>query len=149
MVALIAVPVFAILIYTLAPKQGGSAEAAGMTDAQLASASVSDLEPRGELADIFSLFSDATEIQRDEKERQIKGKIVRWRLPVYNVSERNGFYVIQTEGSGLVSTFCYVRANDENKSKVLSLRENDLINCKGQIAGSSMRSIEIRPAVLQ
>ncbi|NOJ40331.1 hypothetical protein [Bradyrhizobium australiense] len=150
-VALVGVPVFAALIYTIFPKQSGVDGATVASDARLASENASDLAPTGELAEMFSFFSNSTQIQRDEKEREIKGKIVRWRLPVYNVSERHGYYVVQTKSRpGLVSTFCYVRLSDDAaKQYVLSLKENDLITCKGQIAGTSMRSIEIRPAVLQ
>lgn len=139
-------PIVAIVIYTLVPKQRGVVG----TDANVEFAAASDLAPTGELADTFSFFSNATQLQRDEKEREIIGKIVQWRLPVYNVSERDGFYVIQTKSRpGLVAAFCYVRAVEAIKSYVLSLRENDLVTCKGTIAGSSMRTIQLRPAVLQ
>ncbi|RXH39530.1 hypothetical protein XH94_16570 [Bradyrhizobium zhanjiangense] len=149
-VVLIGLPVFALLVYTVLPKQTGTDQSGVQSDAKLASALASDLAPTGELAEIFSFISEATQIQRDEKERAIKGKIVQWKLPVYNVSERNGFVVIQTRSRrGLVGTFCYVRANEAVKKYALSLRENDLVTCKGEIAGTSMRNIEIRPAILQ
>lgn len=107
MVALVGVPVFALVIYTLVPKQSGMVG----KDANVESAAASDLAPTRELADTFSFFSNATQLQRDEKEREIIGKVVQWRLPVYNVSERDGFYVIQTKSRpGLVAAFCYVRA---------------------------------------
>lgn len=150
MVVLIGLPVFAVVVYTIGPKQNGMGQSTVESDAKLASAPVSGLAPSGDMAEIFSFLSEATQIQRDEKERPIKGKIVRWKLPVYNVSERNGFIVIQTKSRpGIVGTFCYVTASDAIKQYVLSLRENDLITCKGEIAGTTMRSIEIRPAVLQ
>ena len=137
-------------VYTIAPKQNGRGQSTVESDAKLASAPVSGLAPTGDIAEIFSFLSQATQIQRDEKERAIKGKIVLWKLPVYNVSERNGFIVIQTKSRpGIVGTFCYVKASDAIKQYVLSLRESDLITCKGEIAGTTMRSIEIRPAVLQ
>jgi len=149
-VVLIGLPVFAVVVYTIAPKQNGTGQSTVESDAKLASAPVSGLAPTGDIAEIFSFLSEATQSQRDEKERAIKGKIVQWKLPVYNVSERNGFIVIQTKSRpGIVGTFCYLKAGDAIKQYVLSLRENDLITCKGEIAGTTMRSIEIRPAVLQ
>jgi hypothetical protein len=142
--------VFAVVVYTIAPKQTDTSKSTVETDARLASAPVSGLAPTGDIAETFSFLSPATQIQQDEKERAIKGKIVQWRLPVYNISERNGFIVIQTKSRpGMVGTFCYVKASDAIKQRVLSLREDDLITCKGEIAGTTMRSIEIRPAVLQ
>jgi hypothetical protein len=149
-VALIGVPVFGILIYTVLPTDHGADRQKFTPDSNLASAKVSELAPDGELAKMFSFFSDATEIQRAEKERQIRGKVVQWRLPVYNVTERSDFYVIQTKSrSGIVGAFCYVRAsNADVKQYLLSLEEDDYVTCKGEIAGTTMRSIDIKPAVL-
>lgn len=150
MVVLIGLPVFAVVVYTIVPKQNDTGKSTGVSDVKLASAPVSSLAPTGDIAETFSFLSPATQIQRDEKERAIKGKIVEWKLPVYNVSERNGFIVIQTKSRpDIVGTFCYVKASDAIKRYVLSLRENDLITCKGEIAGTAMRNIEIRPAILR
>jgi len=42
----------------------------------------------------------------------------------------------------------YRTSGDALRKYVLSLKENDMIICKAEIAGTSLRSIEIRPAVL-
>jgi hypothetical protein len=146
-VCLIGIPVFAAVIYTVLPIDHTEHVA---TESNLAAAAPSDITPDGELAKMFSFFSDATEIQRSEKERQLKGKVVQWRLLVYNVAERNDFYVIQTKSCpGIVGAFCYVRASNESvKQFLLSLKENDYVTCKGEIAGTTMRSVDIKPAVL-
>ncbi len=112
-VGLVGIPVFGMLIYTVLPVDHGADARKLTTDNNIATAKASDIAPDGELAKMFSFFSDATEIQRAEKERQIRGKVVQWRLPVYNVTERSDFYVIQTKSrSGIVGAFCYVRASD-------------------------------------
>ena len=149
-VGLVGIPVFGILIYTVLPTEHGPHPQNLASDSNIAAAKASDIAPDGELANMFSFFSDATEIQRAEKERQLRGKVVQWRLPVYNVTERNDFYVIQTKSrSGIVGAFCYVRASDEAVKRFLfSLKENDYVTCKGEIAGTTMRSIDIKPAVL-
>jgi hypothetical protein len=149
-VCLVGIPVFGILIYTVLPIEHGPHPQNLASDSNIETAEASDIAPDGELANMFSFFSDATEIQRAEKERQLRGKVVQWRLPVYNVTERNDFYVIQTKSrSGIVGAFCYVRASDEAvKRFLLSLKENDYVTCKGEIAGTTMRSIDIKPAVL-
>jgi hypothetical protein len=149
-VGLVGIPVFGVLIYTVLPTKQGTEPQTLASDRSIAAAPVSEITPEGELAQIFSLFSDATEVQRTEKEHQIKGKIVQWRLPVYDVTKRSDFYVIQTKSrAGTVAAFCYVRASDEaTKRYLLSLKENDYVTCKGEIAGTTMRSIDIKPAVL-
>jgi hypothetical protein len=149
-VGLVGIPVFGLLIYTIIPIDHDINQQKLTADDKIAAANVSDIPPDGELAKIFSFFSDSTEIKRADKERQITGKMVQWRLPVYNVSERSDFYVIQTKSrSDIVGAFCYVRASDEAvKRFLLSLKENDYVTCKGEIAGTTMRSIDIKPAVL-
>jgi hypothetical protein len=148
-VGLVGIPIFGILVYTVFPKDP-AVERQVTGDNDIVVSELDDISPEGELPKIFSFFSDATEMQRSEKERQIKGKVVQWRLPVYNVSERGGVYVVQTKSrANLVGAFCYVRpSNDGLKQYLLSLKENDYVTCKGKIAGSTMRSIEIKPAVL-
>ena len=149
-VCLVGIPVFAVVIYTVLPTGHSVNSEKVATDGNIAAAKPSDIAPDGELANMFSFFSDATEIQRSEKERQLNGKVVQWRLPVYNVTEHGDFYVVQTKSrAGIVGAFCYVRASDEFvKQFLLSLKENDYVTCKGEIAGTTMRSIDIRPAVV-
>lgn len=92
---------------------------------------------------MFQLVSDSTAIQREEKEREIKGVVVQWRLPVYDVSSAySGFYRIQTKATKeIVGTFCYVRPqNDEDRRVLARLREGDYITCKGYIDSISMRN---------
>ncbi|MDR3424130.1 MAG: hypothetical protein P4M13_03500, partial [Alphaproteobacteria bacterium] len=94
----------------------------------------------------------ATEVQREEKERQIRGAVVEWKLPVYDVSSRaDGYYVIQTStGNGQIGTFCHVKPKDEYEKKVLvSLKPGQIITCKGIIDGVSMGNIEIDPAIVR
>jgi hypothetical protein len=148
-VALVGLPLFGGLFYLLVPKESPGELTVAASDGELIAARPAEIAPSGELAEVFALFSNATALQREEKERQIKGKIVQWRLPVYNVTEHGGFYVVQTKSqSGLVGAFCYVRASETSKDVVLRLREDDYVTCKGPIAGASMRNIEIKPAVL-
>ena len=100
---------------------------------------------------MFQFFSDNTALQRDEKEREIKGAIVQWRLPVYDViSASGGTYVVATKSTtDLVGTFCYVQPRGDDDQKFLTtLREGDYVTCKGIINGVSMRNIVIKPAII-
>ena len=43
------------------------------------------INPQGELGEMFSFGSTNTDIQRDNKINEIKGKVVSWSLPVFEV----------------------------------------------------------------
>ena len=111
----------------------------------------SSLMPDGELARMYNVFSDSTALQRDEKERQLKGVVVQWRLPVYDVSDGpSPYFRVQTSsGNATVGTFCYVIPQNEEERRFLALlKSGDYITCKGVIKGISMLSIEIKPAAV-
>lgn len=118
---------------------------------EIETAEPSDLSPRGEIAAIFNLVSQHTDIQRDNKEKEIKGKIIQWTLPVFEVrKQKDGVYRITTTGGGdTVGTFITVHTrNDAEKANVEGLKTGDLVSIKGRIDGISLRNIEIEDAVL-
>lgn len=115
----------------------------------------STLAPTGELAEIFNFTGEGTEIQRKNKEEEIKGKIVQWKLPVANVKKRNNFYRVQTSGEGAfggikkVGTFIDLYPQSENEIKYIeNLTKKNEITIRGKISGISVRNIEISPAIL-
>lgn len=125
--------------------------------AELASAAPSNLQPTGELSEIFSLGSKNTDLQRENKLKEITGQIVEWRLPVYEVAKKGNVYRIQTGASvsigqgrpGAVGTFVDITPRTEaDRAVIEALKTGDVISFKGRIAGSSFRSLEIKPAVL-
>ena len=63
---------------------------------KIANANAENIDPAGELANAFKLNSDFTDLQRDNIEKEIKGKIVQWSLPVYEVRKVGETYRIQT-----------------------------------------------------
>jgi hypothetical protein len=119
--------------------------------AEVETATASNIEPGGSLASMFSFISDSTDIQRDNKEKEIVGGIVEWRLPVFEVSKvgDSGLkYKVQTSGNkNNVGTFVYITARDSNEAKKIeALSSNDMINIKGEITGIFMRNITIEHA---
>jgi hypothetical protein len=111
----------------------------------------SDLSSGGELAGMFAWPSSSTDAQRQEKENQIKGMIIEWTLPVFDVSPKSdGYYSIQTSSvRGQVGTFCYVKPKDALQEQfILSIKPDQLITCKGILEGVVGRNIEIKPAIL-
>lgn len=64
----------------------------------LINAPISNIDPE-KLAPIFNLFSDYTDLQRDNIEKEINGKVVVWTLKVYEVKSTSDpkIFKIQTE----------------------------------------------------
>jgi hypothetical protein len=101
------------------------------------------------LSELFSYGEKFTDLQRENKEAEINGEIVEWELPVFDVSKKSdGIYRIQTKRGGSVGTFTNLYTfSPEEVSRVEALVEGDKIKIKGKITGTSMRNIEIEPAI--
>lgn len=118
---------------------------------EIQTAEISDLSPHGELAAIFNLMSKHTDLQRENKEKEITGKVVKWTLPVYEVSKRkDGVYQIQTRTtSDTVGTSISLHTrSDAEKGKVEALTTGDLVSIKGRISGVTLRHINIEYAII-
>ena len=120
-------------------------------------AQISALEPNSELAELFNLGSQNTDLQRENKLNQIKGQVVQWRLPVYEVQRNGDGYKVQTQATvnlgelqqKLVGTFIYITPrNDADRKLIEALKTGDSIAFKGVIADVTMRNFEIKPAIL-
>ena len=115
------------------------------------------LQPDGELAAMFDIGSDYTDLQRDNKEKELKGKVVVWTLPVYEVSKSGSHYKIQTSsktglvgGQPFVGTFVKLTAQSpEEETFLANLKTGDMVTIKGRFSGdTTFRNIEIEPAIL-
>lgn len=122
----------------------------------LAAAQASDLKPNGHLAELFSIGSDYTDLQRQLTTKEIIGRTVSWKLPVYNVRQSGNEYTIQTghsfrkelSGDSVVGTFVHISpSNADEKAFVEKLKTGDIINIKGIISDVIMRNLEIKPAI--
>ena len=145
-----------IMIITLVPSEEDREDKLAHTLATIASAPVANISPRGELAEIFNPNSEHTDLQRDDKEKELQGQVVQWSLPVYEVSRTRDGYRIQTDsdfalfgGPALVGTLLTVHArNDAEVAFIEGLKTGDEITIKGRIKGVSLRHIEIDPAMV-
>ena len=124
---------------------------------ELANAQPGYLQPEGELSELFALGSKYTDLQRENKSKEIIGQIVQWRLPVYEVSKSKEGYKIQTRGSvsiggygkDSIGTFIHITPRDDEDRKIIeNIKTDDVIAFKGRIAGTSMRMLTIKPAIL-
>lgn len=117
--------------------------------AELAATPPAPLAPTGELAAMFNLGSDNTDLQRENKLKEIKGKVVEWTLPVYEVEKDGDDYKVQTEADNAVNTFIYISPrNDQDKAVIEALKTGSRVSIKGIIKDDFMRSLVIKPAIL-
>ncbi len=124
---------------------------------KLERAQPSALTPDGELAQIFTFGSDYTDLQRQLKFKEIRGKVVEWRLPVYDIKQSGDGYTIQTSasyknkpfGPKVVATMLRVTPRgDDDRRTIERLKTGDLVGFKGVIEDVTLRHLEIKPAVL-
>jgi hypothetical protein len=105
-----------------------------------------------ELAPIFELGGKATDLQRDEKEKEITGKVVEWAgLKVYDVKKHgDACFRIQTSSTGSApGTFINACPDDDaTKTLITAFKTGDRLDVKGQIHDVSMRNIDIDPAIV-
>ncbi|MEO7928116.1 MAG: lysozyme inhibitor LprI family protein [Gallionella sp.] len=107
------------------------------------------LSPTGELAAIFNLMSNNTDLQRENRIKEIKGQVVEWTLPVYEVEKDGNDYKVQTEAGDAVGTFIYISPrNDQDKVVIEGLKTGSQISIKGIIKDDFMRNLVIQPAIL-
>ena len=128
-------------------------EAEAKTQAELASlisATPSSLRPDGKIKEQFALFSDFTDVQRENAAAEFTGKIVEWQLSIYDVDRRGDIYRIQTSGGVNIGTSIDLHPRSgEERSFIEALKTGDLITVRGIIKGTSLfRNIKIEPAIL-
>jgi hypothetical protein len=127
----------------------GSGESKPKVDLKTAAA---DGPSAAELAPIFELGGKATDLQREEKEKAIKGKVVDWKgLKVYEVGKSGDkcFKIQTSTAANAPGTFTKVCPDDETmRAKIAALKTDDLINVRGVIEGVSMRNINLDPAMV-
>lgn len=107
------------------------------------------LSPTGELASLFNLMSKNTDLQRDNKLNEIRGKVVEWTLPVYEVKRDGAEYKVQTTAGSEVGAFIYLSPRDDlDKAAIEALTTGSRVSIKGIIKDSSVRHLVIKPAIL-
>lgn len=115
----------------------------------LSSGTPSSISPSGQLASIFQFGSEYTDVQRENALNEIKGKLVAWHLPVYEVDRNGEGYKIQTSGDSYIGTFVYISPrNNEERKFIESLRTGQMVKFRGIIKDSVMRNLVIDPAIL-
>ena len=114
------------------------------------------LNPIGEMAELFAPVSDRTDIQRQNKLDELKGKVVLFKLPVNDIRKSGDKYRISTQSlipkttKKILSIYgeIYPR-NDAEKQRLESVSSGEYIQIQGRITGNTtMRKLELDPAIL-
>jgi hypothetical protein len=136
-----------------------------LTPNDISSLVADDISPYGDLAEIFTLGSNATDLQRTDALKKLKGKIVKWTLTVYEVSKTSDKNYRILTASALkfkdvgdrreiyneeVSANIYLTVNSyEGDNMLLTLKTGSKICIKGVLTGNStLRALDIEPAIL-
>ncbi len=100
--------------------------------------------PPPDLAAALSFFSEATSVQKQAVKDRWKGKIVEWRLPVWNVSKSGKEYTVQTDGKAGIGIFCRVTTNSEDaRMRLEAIMSGQFVTCKGQVTGYTLGNVEV------
>ena len=130
-------------------KNSSPATSSSTTTTELSNASYSSLSPYGTLANVFNIGSDFTDLQREETLKEIKGQIVQWTLPAYEVDRDGKVYTITVLPGNNVGCYIVISNPDSQQlSRLKSIKTGENITFKGYIKGIRMRNIIISPAML-
>lgn len=137
-----------VIFYILCPLRVPLALA--MTLDELYNSPASNIDPN-QLAPIFRLGSDYTDLQREDTLEEIGGKVVVWTVPVYEIKrKKDGAYSILSAGdNGLNVEITLTVRSDEEKKYIHSLKTGNRLTIKGVLNGKTfLRALEISPAII-
>lgn len=129
---------------------------------ELEGCSSSNYDPTGLLKEMYKGPSRYTNLQRKNKLKELAGKIILWRVPVYEISpdaefnifdgekETNRYRIRVTSNDYVGCEILLFTRNDEERNYLNSLKTGDMITIKGVLTGKTTltRSLQIEPAIL-
>lgn len=118
---------------------------------ELETVAVSDVEPTGEVAQAFSMFSGLTSAQKDAIVERLKGKVIRWTLPLREASTTSNRMTVTLGGdSKTVRAQCVVTdPTSTDKERVGTLPVGKPVTFRGVIDGPEfLDGVRISPSIL-
>ncbi|TLX16686.1 hypothetical protein [Rhizobium sp. MHM7A] len=150
-IGLVGVPVFGILISLVLSSftDIGGPNNRPIDTSEIKQSEPASTQPPAELVAALSWTSDYTSVEKDRIKDGMRGKVVQWTMPVWNVSkDGDENYVVQTDSSAGVGAFCRVASDDPEQSFVKDLKAGQFVTCKGIVDGYTLGNVNISPAVL-
>jgi hypothetical protein len=150
-IGLVGVPVFGLLISLILSSftSGGGEGNQSVNISDIRKAEPESRMPSAELIDALSWTSDLTSVEKSRIKDEMRGKIVQWSMPVWNVTkDGDDNYVVQTASGSGVGAFCKVTGSDQDQSFVKELKAGQFVTCKGPVSGYTLGNVNISPSVL-
>jgi hypothetical protein len=142
---------FAAYMLMLVGSGGESSEDRAAKITSLKSATPAQVDAK-ELAAMFKMGSENTDLQRDAKEKELAGTVVEWKVQVYEVgADGDSCYKIQTSATDTHPGTFIMTCNDDDPgvaALVPGLKTKDVITVKGVITETSMRNFRLDPAIV-
>jgi RNA polymerase subunit RPABC4/transcription elongation factor Spt4 len=149
---IIGIVVIVVVVIVAQPSSEDAAKSLSETLDSIESETSVNLDT-AKLAEMWRYGSKNTDLQREDSEKAIKGKVVEWSVKVHEVNRscEDTCFRIQTSGSdNMPGTFSILYPkNDAEKTKITNLTTGSMIKIKGRITGTSMRNIDIKYARLR
>jgi hypothetical protein len=150
-IGLVGLPVFGILISLILSSftTFGGPDSRPVDSTEVKNAEVASTEPPPELIDALSWTSGLTSIEKDRIKDGMRGKVVQWTMPVWDVKlDGDDNYVVQTDSSLGIGAFCKVTRGDQSQAFVKELKAGQLVTCKGTVSGYTLGNVNISPSIL-
>jgi hypothetical protein len=148
---MVGVPVFGVLINLVLSSftSVNAPDSHSVDTSEIKTNQAASTLPSAELVSALSWMSDLTSVEKDRIKDGMRGKLVQWRMPVFNVTkDGEGAYVVQTDSSAGIGAFCRVARDDPDQSFVKNLKAGQLVTCKGIVSGYTLGNVNINPALV-
>jgi hypothetical protein len=116
------------------------------------STKIADLSPSGELGGLFTMYSDYTDLQRENKLKEISRSYVLWSHTIYEVSKSWRHYRLVLTETGKVSVNAYIDINtisEEDEIKLGNMKTGSTLRVLGLLNDSTeiIRTLVLKPAI--
>ena len=143
---------FGINFMTNESIDSNNSQSRNLPKSDLKSSSPSDVTPYGLLYEMFKVPSDYTDLQREEKLKELKDSIVQWDIKIYEIQSmaKNKFRIVSGNIENQIGSVAYVSVDDKSEKDYLaSLKTGDMIKIKGKLSGElEFRNFVISPAII-
>ena len=125
--------------------------------AEITSAKTNPVSPE-QVAEVFALGSDSTDLQRDLLLKDLIGSVVEWNLRVYDIGFADGMYKVTSQPipirskeavNMLRATISVYPQSERDHEALRTAKTNDKIRIRGKVQDVVLRTaVVIEPAIL-
>lgn len=125
--------------------------------AEIENAQVNPVTPE-QVAEVFALGSDFTDLQRELMRKELVGSVVEWEIQVYEIDYADGVYKVASRPIPIKSrhavnmmraSFSVYPQGEQDHGLLRKVKTNDRIRIRGKVQDIVLRAVvSIEPAVL-